>query len=72
MFYYVLLILQICYHHGDETHPDLRDSSGSGNGTKLISDFIGKHFKGVATRPSIVEPCMYTVRVCNMGLGTRL
>ena len=45
-------------------HPDLRDSSGGNNDSiKLMGEFIGKHFKGVATTPSIVEPCLFTVRL---------
>ena len=40
--------------------PDNRDC-GSVTKMKLTSTFISSYFKGVATTPSIVEPCMYTV-----------
>lgn len=53
-------LVKICYHSGQETHPEFRDASGT-TGITLTADFIRRTFKGVSQVPSIVEPCMYTM-----------
>ena len=57
-----MLTMQICSHHGVNTNPEERDAYYTAEGIRSVSEFITKYFKGVAKAPSMVEPCMYTVR----------
>ena len=42
--------------------PESHDASRPFAGIEITAKEIGEHIKGVATSPSVVEPCMYTVR----------
>ena len=42
-------------------HPDERDEHSTQTMVDIVSRYIAGHYPGVATKPSIVEPCMYCV-----------
>ena len=56
-----VLFLQICPHQGVKVTPDRRDVSCTTAGVQQVADLIEEVFKGVASAPSVVEPCIYTV-----------
>ena len=41
--------------------PDRRDVACTTAGVQQVTDLIEEVFKGVASAPSVVEPCIYTV-----------
>ena len=43
--------------------PDDRDGGKALNTLKETSGFVSEFFKGVASTPSILEPCLLTVSV---------
>ena len=57
----VIIMYVACSLGGSNVDPDNRDESPVLPVMKSVSEFIGKFFKGVATNPSIHEPCLYTV-----------
>ena len=53
---------QVCAHGGIEIEgPDSRDCLGGPSTVSAVSEFASKTLRGVATRPSVTEYCMYTV-----------
>ena len=59
--------VKICRHTGKEVDPDRRDVVDSTEDQKILKTFIEKYFPGVEPEPSIVESCIYTVRVVKVA-----
>ena len=64
---------QIFYHSQPspeyEIEPDDRDANQSFSSIiSVATGFVKRIFKGVASTPSIVEPCMYTVISLSLSL----
>ena len=55
--------LQVCLHDGPVVDPDHRDVSPNSHSCDIVSRFIARNFKGVSTKPAVMEVCMYTVTV---------
>lgn len=53
-------MLKVCYHFGNEHHPDQRDSEDDTMGIAIVGQYLKDYFVGVADKPSIVEKCFYT------------
>ena len=52
---------KVCFHHGPAIDPDARDDVDDTWVINLVAEFVRNHMIGVESKPSIVEPCIYTV-----------
>ncbi|KAK7475220.1 hypothetical protein BaRGS_00033524 [Batillaria attramentaria] len=52
--------VKLCLHHGPTIHPDTRDATDDIWVTRLLSDYITKHFPGLDPTPAVIETCIYT------------
>lgn len=58
MFFFV----QVCYHIGGKTDPDLRDEQTDKSDIDILKRFVARCVPGLVPEPAVVESCMYTVR----------
>ena len=54
-------LFKICTHGGTPVDPDHRDKEPDNSKLKFTTEFIRSMIRGVSTKPSILETCMYTV-----------
>ena len=57
-----LCMAYLLTHYGEEMSPESHDASLGFAGIEMTAKTIGAYVKGVATSPSVVESCMYTVQ----------
>ena len=56
--------VQVCYHTGSETHPDMRDRQSDQSDIDILKRYLTRCFPGLDPEPAVVESCMYTVSLC--------
>jgi sarcosine oxidase/L-pipecolate oxidase len=54
-------MIKVCLHRGEWTDPDERDKLTGPVAIPTVAEYIRSTFRGVATQPSIVEYCLYTI-----------
>ncbi|CAB4044628.1 peroxisomal sarcosine oxidase, partial [Paramuricea clavata] len=54
-------LIKVCYHDGPDVDPESRDKVDVTWTVDAAAEFVKQHLKGVESKPSIVQSCIYTM-----------
>lgn len=63
IFFFAYYLIQICVHGGIDIDPDKPTATADSSKMKSLQQFVGTHFPGLENTPSIIDTCIYTVRL---------